>query len=486
MKSIQHYLRSRIIGGSAAILVVGSVLIAVAIRHLDILEFDAALENKARTLDALVLHALTETNGADSFMPELDTAEKAEFFQFRRRDGSLILRSNSLGGHDLPFLPDAETATVFQNVLLPNGRPGRFVQIIVRPPKAGTQVSIREGDKVHNQVADAYDTADAVLAVAQSREELNELLWSVYIALATVDLVLVGMIAFLVCKALRTGLQPLADLHAQIARFGPDTLSHRIHLPDAPAEIAILPATVNASIEALEAMFERERQFTSDVAHELRTPVAEFRAACEVGAKWADDPALVRRRFENLRESAGNMERMLTELLDMSRLDKGAVHLQMKTTLIAALLDTCWTRIGGVGGGRLENRIDRSLSLDTDPDILEQILFNLLHNAASYGLCDAPILCESEATPSGTWVLRISNRTEALEVGDVRHVFERFWRKDAARTGGQGYGLGLAIVRALATALELRVSADLSPEGVFTVSLSGNKRATKASFSPSS
>ncbi|MDD8050218.1 MAG: ATP-binding protein [Verrucomicrobiota bacterium] len=476
MKSIRQYLRNRIISGSAAILATGSVLIALAIRQLDILEFDATLEAKARMLATLVLREdrKIEVDFAGEFMPEFETGGDTEYFQLRLLDGSVIERSDMLGERNLPFLPHAVRTPVFRNLRLPDGRPGRFVQIVFPPRSAGPEKAIQNGDRFQIPQGTDPDTALFVFAVARSRMGLDALLRRVYFTLAAVDVLLVGLIALLVRGTLRKGLQPLSDINRQIARLGPEALDQRVHLPDAPAEIVMFPITVNSVMEALHAAFVRERRFTSDVAHELRTPVAEFRAACEVGAKWSDDPALVRRRFDNLRESAVNMERMLEGLLDLNRLDQGAVRIGSTVTAIAALVDSSWECVcsSDVGSGRrLENNIDWSLHLNTDPLKLRQIIFNLLSNAVWYSPPGSAVICTSIRACDGKLELRFSNHTDALEQEDLHHIFERFWRKDAERTGGIHSGLGLSIVQALADALGIEVVTDLTADKVFTASL---------------
>jgi two-component system sensor histidine kinase QseC len=111
------------------------------------------------------------------------------------------------------------------------------------------------------------------------------------------------------------------------------------------------------------------------------------------------------------------------------------------------------------------------LNVNTDPFILEQIIFNLLSNATSYSPPGSAVSCASEHASDGKWELRFSNPTDALEQEDLRHMFERFWRKDTARTGGRHAGLGLSIVQALADALGIQVTNDLTADSVFTVSL---------------
>jgi len=476
VKSIRKYLYSRILWGSSVILVIGSVLLALAIRHLDIKEYDADLESKARTLATLVLREgrEIEVNFAGEFMPEFETAENPEYFQVRLQDGSLIERSDMLGERDLPFFPDASGMPVFQDLQLPDGRRGRFVQIGFPPRLSGPEEGIQNEGRFQISEPNDPDFTFVVLGVARSRAELDALLMKVYFTLAGVDALLIGLIALLVYQAMGKGFRPLADLNAQIACLGPDTLERRIHLADAPAEIAALPAAVNSFLEVLQASFARERRFVGDVAHELRTPVAEFRAACEVGARWSEDPDLVRRRFRNLQESAVNMGRMLNGLLDLNQLDSGAVEARTIETRIAPIVESCWARVCSEGVESrhpFHNRIDPSLSLHTDPVKLEQIFFNLLENAASYSLSGSAVTCESNRSSNGSWEIFVASHPNALEIEDIDHIFERFWRKDSARTGGRHSGLGLSIVKALADTLGIKVSADLTIDRVFTLYL---------------
>jgi len=473
MKSIRQYLFAHIVCVSSVILVAGGVLLGLTLRHLDMIEFNEALEAKARTLATLVLREgrAIEIGFAGEFMPEFESTEHTEYFQFRLADGSLIERSDMLGERDLPFLLEIKGLPLFGNLRLPDGHHGRFVQIAF-PPRTGavekceSRFQIPETEDPHLSLV--------VLTLARSREALDALLLNVYLTISATIIILVGFIALAVQKALRTGFRPLAHLNEQIACLRHDNLEQRIHLPDAPSEIAMLPRTVNSLLGDLQDAFIRERRFVSDVAHELRTPVAEFRAACEVGSKWSDDPDLVRRRFENLQQSAVNMERLLTGLLDLSRLDSGSVQAQTESVAVAALLDSCWMRVRAEEpeiGIRLENRIAPDLEIQTDVVKLEMIMSNLLSNATSYSVPGSLVTCTSETLADGRCDLLISNHVRDLVQADMQHIHERFWRKDAARTGGRHAGLGMSIVKSQADVLGIRIATSLSPDRIFTARL---------------
>ena len=477
MKSIRRYLRSRILCGASAILIAGSVLLGLAIRHLDTREFDAALETKARMLATLVLrdNRTIEVNFAGEYMPEFERRRNPEYFQLRMPSGQVIERSGMLEGHDLPFLPVTTGKAVFMNLRLPDGRRGRFLQLAFPPRMEGDRETMQDGTHFEIPGTVDRDSSFVLLGVARSREPLDALLLKVYLTLAGIVLFLVAVIAVVVQRSLNRGFRPIAEIDMQIRSLAPGAPGKRINMPDAPLELQTILVALNSFLEQHQEAFTRERRFTSDVAHELRTPVAEFRAACEVGAKWSDDPALVRRRFENLRDSAASMSSMVDQLLELSRADSGgASGLVLTDIQVAALVEASWSRIlkhAEQTGTRLDNRIAPSVILHTDAAKLEMILQNLLCNGATYSPPDSSVICSANPSAGGELILRVSNRTTGLGQEDLEHLFERFWRKDQARTTDGHAGLGLSIVKALADAIGIRVDADLSPESILTVSL---------------
>ena len=481
MKSIREYLWIRVLAGSAVMLAVGFVVLALAMRRLDIKEFDESLVDEARLLASLMERegSNIEIKPASEYWPEFEAGATPEYFQFRFIDGSVILCSESLRDGDLPLLPHASSEPVIINMSLPDGRRGRFIQLVLAPRIREPHTAADEdgpSDTYHFPIPGSLqaDSAIVVLGFARSREKLDALLLAVYMTLAGMALLILGLIAILLRRVLRRGFLSVEEMNAQIRGLGPEAMHRRVILSAIPGELDAVVSSLNHLLDKLETSLQHERRFTGDVAHELRTPVAEFRAACEVGAKWANDPALVERRFANLRESAANMERMLNDLLDLSRLDRGMSQIVSMATGMAALVDSCWARVcnSGVGSGHpFENRIDGALRLDTDPLKLEQIVLNLLNNAAQYSPPGAAIVCTSARGDGGLWELCFSNPVQGLDQEDLGHIFARFWRKDAARTSDGHSGLGLSIVQALADAMGIQVAANLSETGVFTIRL---------------
>jgi len=96
---------------------------------------------------------------------------------------------------------------------------------------------------------------------------------------------------------------------------------------------------------------------------------------------------------------------------------------------------------------------------------------NLLSNAVAYSPSETTVVCSSSET-DGRSSVRFSNRAENLEPQNLAVMFDRFWRKDEARTGGRNVGLGLSLVRAMADLLDIEIETRLDPDKTFHITLS--------------
>jgi signal transduction histidine kinase len=206
----------------------------------------------------------------------------------------------------------------------------------------------------------------------------------------------------------------------------------------------------------------------------LRTPIAELRALAEVGGKWPADEMLVRGFFGDLVNLAEDMERTVGNLLVIARLDAGQQVVDLQSIDLRVLVDGTWRlfeRDARLRGVRFDNRIDPAVRVQSDRDKLLMILGNLLSNAVDYSPDESEIVIEARRSESRISV-SVSNRTIDLTERDMPLLFERFWRKDQARTGGRHAGLGLSVVKALAEVLDHRIIPRIDRQGRFTVTLS--------------
>ena len=143
-----------------------------------------------------------------------------------------------------------------------------------------------------------------------------------------------GGAVLLVGTALNRGLKPLRDLERQTDAIDATTLDARFDPTDAPVELRPVYERLNDLIHRLETGFDRERRFSSDLAHEMRTPVAELKMLSEVALKWPDQ-AGAGTHAETL-DIARQLESMIESLLALARWESGEVSLQKETVDLAA------------------------------------------------------------------------------------------------------------------------------------------------------
>ena len=127
--------------------------------------------------------------------------------------------------------------------------------------------------------------------MASVRRELDRTLATLQLVLAGSGLLLLAATALVVPRVLRRELKPLQSLAAEAARIDAASLSARFATEGLPGELAPIAARLNELLARLEDSFERERRFSSDVAHEFRTPVAELRSLAELAIKLPDTRA---------------------------------------------------------------------------------------------------------------------------------------------------------------------------------------------------
>jgi two-component system phosphate regulon sensor histidine kinase PhoR len=198
------------------------------------------------------------------------------------------------------------------------------------------------------------------------------------------------------------------------------------------------------------------RDFISNISHELRTPLASLKALTETLQESAiDDPPAARRFLQRMETEVDALSLMVSELLELSRIESGRVPLQMKSTPPINLLTMAVERL------RLQaERAGLTVEIDcsekdfphilADPIRLEQVIVNLLHNAIKFTPSGGKIT--TRAIHDGNMVIfSVADTGIGIPMKDLGRIFERFYKADRSRSGG-GTGLGLAISRHLVEA----------------------------------
>lgn len=478
MSSLRTRLFVYLVAGAAALFLVAGIALTRTISGWLQREFDRGLVARARGLIAITEQEGTriEFDFAVDLMPEFRSSAHAEYFELWLADGSLFQRSPSFeasettrrGRLTLAPRPPAD-APRFEDLTLPDGRRGRQVRIDFVPRR-----NVELEEEPDGEADRPPARPPLTLLVARGRERLDAALLRLNLAIGAGALVLTLGLAGLTQIALRVGLRSLDRLDRQVRDLDVTSLGARILVQGPPREIGAVIEQINALLERLEAGFQRERRLSSDIAHELKTPIAELRSLCEVGTRWPDDRAAVRRFFEDAGAIALQMERIVTHLLALARYDEGRELVRTGRVPVAELVEGAWRPLAQEAAARriaLEQRVSPALALDTDRDKLSLMVSNILSNAVAYSAPGTTVVCAAEQR-DGRASVSFSNRAENLDPGDLAVMFDRFWRKDEARSDGRSAGLGLSLVRAMADLLDIEVAARLDSDRTFRLTLS--------------
>ena len=239
-----------------------------------------------------------------------------------------------------------------------------------------------------------------------------------------------------------------------------------------------LAGTFDGMLESLEQAFLRERQFTSDVSHELRTPVSVILAQCEASLNRTDLSEEQRKEILLIRKKAGEMSQMISQLLLLSRADQGRQQLNKEEINISELTEIIVEEQKMLAQRRkieVHTEIEPDITGYLDESFYIRMLDNLISNAVSYGKEGGNIKVTLHQIPSG---VRGTVEDDGIGISrdDQVHIWERFYRVDASRTGkeeGSHSGLGLSMVKWIAQAHggNVRVESELGKGSCFTFEL---------------
>ncbi len=313
------------------------------------------------------------------------------------------------------------------------------------------------------------------LALAQGKEPLAGLLATMRGTLLLSFILLMALLAGLARISINIGLKPLRQMAREVGSIGASNLDLRLTPASRSRELNPITDRLNDLLERLEDAFDREKRFSGNVAHELRTPIAELRTLAEVGKEWPSERDMVAGFFSDLIELADDMERTVVNLLMLARLDAGTQEVIHESFNLCDLVDDICKKFRQNSSERrisLDNRLTEVLYVTTDKDKLKLILTNIIFNAISYSPSDSSVVVEA-LREGGDVELIVSNETVDLCENDVQMMFERFWRKDQVRSEDNHAGLGLSLVKALADLLKIRISPTLDTGSRLTLSLSG-------------
>lgn len=394
-------------------------------------------DDQLRTQADIVRSTVQENGGTLTFKPSEnnDPTSGEHFLRLIDRQGKVVAdTSTSLGGLQLdPALVAAARAGHTRLTSVSVG--GETLRVITEPVMAGDQV---------------VGVVQVGLFRSEIREALDQLL-SLLIIEIPVVLLVAGIGGYLLA---RRALAPVATITSLAARISGTDLRGRLNLTLPDDDLGRLARTFDAMLARVEEAFERQRRFTGNAAHELRTPLSLMRSQIDL--------ALVRPRSaeeyrDALREVDADLERLtrlVATLLTLSRADTGTLLPERGAFDLAETVGLVLEQYAGIAdeqGVRLREDTQPA-PLVADEDLIVQVLVNLLDNALTHTPAGGEITVGCRAGPDGT-TFWIADTGSGIRPEHLQRVFDRFYRADFGRARGHGgVGLGLSICQAIVEA----------------------------------
>ena len=299
------------------------------------------------------------------------------------------------------------------------------------PQNGGTVSSYQEGDQsflyYDLPLENGQGWVRGVIVLSASSRELNNLLRVLAIA-GPVLLVLMVLGGYWVLKQALKPIKILDQTALAIQTSG--DLSQRIPLKGPQDELYFLAQTMNGMLETVETSFQREKQFSHDVSHDLRTPVTVILSESEYGLNYADSLAEAQESHATIQRQALRMKDLINQILELSKLE-GQDSIALEPL-------------------NLRYDLAPNLQVEADEVLLGRLVDNLLSNALKFA--QSQVTLSLTANQEDGVILSIADDGPGIAEAEQAHIWQRFYQVDRARTksASSGAGLGLALVKAIA------------------------------------
>ena len=332
-----------------------------------------------------------------------------------------------------------------------------------RPTDAGTAIRLRR----RGTWREAYhftEMRDCVLVgcdIADDLARLRNYGWGLAGAGGLVLLLGLGGGWFFAGLSLRS----VRHIGATAQRISEKRLSERIPTEGMDRELGQLADVLNGTFARLDAAFARQRQFTADAAHELRTPLAVLLSETQTALRRERSAEEYRDTIRACEESAQKMRRLAESLLELARIDAGPDRAERTLTNLALIAQECAEQFRPLAeprGIRIETDL-KPAELPCQPDQLGRVFANLIANSLDHTSPGGAIRI-STAVADGQITAAVADDGTGIPPEDLPRIFDRFYQVSRTRSGREGHvGIGLAICKAIVEAHGGRIEAASTP-----------------------
>src|SRR5262245_58302825 len=307
------------------------------------------------------------------------------------------------------------------------------------------------------------DTVIGKQAIAQRAAMLDSLLTQSGIALALMSAVSMGLGWLMAGRALR----PVRTMTDKARQISARNLHERLAITGPDDELKVLGDTIDDLLSRLDAAFDAQRRFVANASHELRTPLTLQRAMIEVALTDPDaDAASLRTVCERELATVEHQENLIEALLTLARSERGLDH--REPVDLARVAEKVLPAVSD-DAVRVSHTL-RPATMAGDPRLVERMLSNLVDNAVRHNTSGGWV-CVSTGTPAGLPALRVTNSGPEIAADQMATLFQPFQRLEARTGKGDGHGLGLSIVAAIANAHDADLTAVARPSGGLDITI---------------
>ncbi len=255
-------------------------------------------------------------------------------------------------------------------------------------------------------------------------------------------------------------------------------INAQLPLPAVRDEFYDLTLTFNHMFKTLQETFHRERQFSSDAAHELRTPVSILLSHCEYCLEELDLTAEAREELEIIRKKALQMSELVGALLDLSRTEDHSMHPVLENIDLPMLAESVAEELEEKAAAKKIHlevvSFMKSPFILADMGMMARLFINLMENGISYGKENGYVHVQLYSKDSDVCI-RIKDNGIGIPEDALDKIWDRFYQVDLSHSESPGFGLGLPMVRQIVACHDgkIRVESQVGKGTVFTVVLPG-------------
>ncbi len=350
------------------------------------------------------------------------------------------------------------------------GHPGLHAPLPRSPDYILFARTVYEGRTLRTVTVVQDEPEDFVVMVGQTTRSRQALLRDVLVYSVVPQLLLLVALAFWLRRIIGQELHPLSALQRSVEQRDARDLTP-VPVSASSRDLAHLGRAINALLGRLGHSLQAQREFSGNVAHELRTPLAGIRALAEYGLAQAD-PAVWREQLQRIGASEARASRLVEQLLALALAEEDDVAVQNGTVALDEIVRETvlryLARADAAGVDLGVQGLDQPVHVTGNVALIEGLLGNLLDNALRYGRPESGAggTVTVEVVPQASGVrLSVIDNGPGLDADQRRHLLQRGVRGLHADRLGQGAGLGLAIVRKFAQVMGGTFELGEAPDG---------------------